>query len=186
MEEQGLPRFVRRGLRSTSNDPFDQMALADTCASVDDKDAQPVFGLFQHVAGAVESSDVSSRPSLHRISPATGRNSFRLPVLWIGKIRGAMPLGAGQAFEIGERLADEQPLETTISTPVPGRSASESLRWILALKRDVLSHAYEVRRPSVDTRQALERLERIGEELKICKLPLFNRSFMFRRSGTCG
>ena len=144
------------------------MALADTRASVDDKDAQPVFGLFQHVADAVERQTfvVAVTPS----NLARNRQKlFQASGTWIGEICGAMPLGAGQTFEIGEGLANEQSLETTISAL--SRADQRANRSIgFSLNRDVLSFAYEVRLPCVDTRQAVERLERIGEELKIRKL----------------
>ena len=163
-----MPDLYDEGVGSTADDPLDQMALADAGTAVDDNNSQSLFGPFQYREDAVV------RQGLRGAVVPTNLASHRQKLLQRSGIRidepcSAMSLSAGQSFEVGEYLADEQSLEAAV-LPLSrtGKGPDRSIGF--ALNRDIFALPHEIRLPSIGVGHARERLERIGEQPKIRKL----------------
>lgn len=142
--------------------------FAGAGAAVDNNDLQSLFGPFQYREDAVVRQGL--RGAVVPPNLAGHRQEFlQRAGIRIDEPCSAMPLSAGQSFEIGECLADEHSLEVAI-LPLSGTDQGPDRSVGFALNRDVFALAHEIRLPSIDVGRARERLERIGEQPKIRKL----------------
>ena len=93
VKKQGRSRFVRRWRRSTSNDTFNQMTLADPSDAVHDEDAEPVFRLFQSLTDAVERQIGQFLTALD--IARVRQEIFEVPGCRVGEVSGEVQLGTG-------------------------------------------------------------------------------------------